>query len=344
MKRTAFLLPALLFILASGGALSASAAQVELEIYTEDRASPAAAQDWLRVLSEAGIGNLRIRGSRVGDRPGIETQGAGATAIHVVTGAITSGGELITPGGRFRPGQAKDLARWLNDVAAHGPPDQRPPKAAFGLDAALFEQAHADLAKIVGFTTAGLSRSDFVRRLAGRLTGPIRVPSGPFPGGADDRIVEELSELSCGAALAYVVRPLGMCLVPRAASRGCEYMILPSQPNTEAWPVGWKSEKRQADLVPALYQFLDINVQGVPVATVLKAVGERTKLPILFDYNAMARHGIEPDKTVVNLPNRRTTYSLLLRNTLFQAGLKDEVRIDEAGKPFLWITTVKPIP
>jgi hypothetical protein len=34
---------------------------------------------------------------------------------------------------------------------------------------------------------------------------------------------------------------------------------------------------------------------------------------------------------------------LALRKLLFQAGLKFEVRLDEAGKPFLWITTVKPV-
>jgi hypothetical protein len=45
---------------------------------------------------------------------------------------------------------------------------------------------------------------------------------------------------------------------------------------------------------------------------------------------------------MVSLPRVRTTYSLALRKLLFKAGMKFEVRCDERGKPFLWVTAVKP--
>ena len=35
------------------------------------------------------------------------------------------------------------------------------------------------------------------------------------------------------------------------------------------------------------------------------------------------------------------TYSLILQRILSQAKLKKELRTDESGKPFLWITTIK---
>jgi hypothetical protein len=91
-----------------------------------------------------------------------------------------------------------------------------------------------------------------------------------------------------------------------------------------------------------MFEFLNVNVQGVTVLKVLDAVRERLNVPVLLDHNAMARHGVEPDRSFVNMPQSRTTYSLLLRRTLFQAGLKSEVRVDEAKTPFLWVTTVKP--
>jgi len=81
----------------------------------------------------------------------------------------------------------------------------------------------------------------------------------------------------------------------------------------------------------------------VPVTTVLEAIAKRLKLPVLLDHSALARHGIEPDKKKVNSPQSRTTSNQLLRKVLSQAGLKSEVRLDEAGKPFLWVTTVKPL-
>ena len=38
------------------------------------------------------------------------------------------------------------------------------------------------------------------------------------------------------------------------------------------------------------------------------------------------------------------SYSQVLRKILSQAKLRYELRVDDADKPFLWITTVKPAP
>ena len=46
---------------------------------------------------------------------------------------------------------------------------------------------------------------------------------------------------------------------------------------------------------------------------------------------------------MVTLPRSRTTYSLALKRLLAQAGLQFEIRVDEAGTPFVWISTVKPL-
>ena len=45
---------------------------------------------------------------------------------------------------------------------------------------------------------------------------------------------------------------------------------------------------------------------------------------------------------MVSLPHGRTTYSLALRKLLAKAGMKFEVRYDEAGTPLLWVTSLKP--
>jgi hypothetical protein len=66
-------------------------------------------------------------------------------------------------------------------------------------------------------------------------------------------------------------------------------------------------------------------------------------VPVLVDHNALARHGVDPSKVTVSHPPSRTTYSQVLPKILFQARLKSEVRVDEAGKPFLWVSTIKPI-
>ena len=62
---------------------------------------------------------------------------------------------------------------------------------------------------------------------------------------------------------------------------------------------------------------------------------------MLFDYNSMARHQVEPDKVRVTLPAGRTYYKKVLDRMLFQGKLKAELRVDEAEQPVLWISTLK---
>jgi hypothetical protein len=160
----------------------------------------------------------------------------------------------------------------------------------------------------------------------------------------EEQVAEELAELACGTALACVLRPAGLCLAPAETDDGkLQYEIVRSRPELELWPVGWPPERPDRDLVPEMFELRNVNVQDVAVTVVLREVGGRLKLPVLMDHNAMARHGIEPDKALVSLPRTRTTYSILFRKVLFQARLKHELRVDEAGRPFLWVTTIKPL-
>ncbi len=320
------------------------AGRVELEVYIEARVPATAGQEWLRALGQAGVQNLRIRSERPGDVTGIERRGPDSSPTYFVTGALVSTGEIVVPGARFRPTESRRLAAWLDDLGAHGPLSEREAKGAFGLGSSALDRARRDLAQPVGFSTQGIARADFIRRVAPTLASPLRADASLREPAQSDTIAEELSGVSCGTALACVVRPLGFALVVgETGSGGIEYRIVPARKDMELWPVGWESEKRPAEVLPSMHEFLDINVQNVPITTVLKAVGERLNVPVLVDHNALARHGIDPEKTIVNLPQRRTTYSLLLDKTLFQARLKSEVRLDEAGKPLLWVTTLKPI-
>ena len=110
----------------------------------------------------------------------------------------------------------------------------------------------------------------------------------------------------------------------------------------KAWPIGWTSDKSDHDAIPALFEFRNVNVQNVSAATALEVIGKRVKMPVLLDRKALAKYNIDPKKSPVSFPNKRTTYSLALRKMLFQARLKFEVRYDDAGTPFLWVTTNKP--
>ncbi len=117
--------------------------------------------------------------------------------------------------------------------------------------------------------------------------------------------------------------------------------MVKSQPEVELWPVGWEPDKPRRDVLPALFEMHNINIQRVTAERAMAAIAKQLDTPILLDHNALARHGIDPSTVAVNHPRKRTTYSIALRKVLFQARLKSELRLDEAGRAFFWVTTVK---
>jgi hypothetical protein len=332
--------PVLASFLAAAAPLLA-AGRVELEIVSEPRTAVTAAQGWARALGQAGVQSVRFRQGTPGDTLGIRVSGTEQSPVYVVTGVLTAADELALPGARFRLGDAAGVARWLDDVAQKGPPDRRPAKSAFGLDVKQFEQLHADLARPVAFSTKGASRAEVLQRIAVGLRFPLQLPAPAAQAMKDDKVSEELAGLSAGTAVACVLRPMGYCMVPEAASGQFRYTVVQARPNLEVWPIGWPSDKPRKEVLPGLYEFLNVNIQGVTVAEALDAIAKRLKVRYLIDHNALARHGIDPAKVQASLPQSRTFYAKALDRVLFQAGLKSELRVDEAGKPLLWITSVK---
>mgnify|MGYP001812341666 CR=1 FL=1 len=322
-----------------------AAGRVELRLSIEERAPLTAQQEWLRRLAQAGVGTVRITGAQSSSKVGISVRGTETSPVYTVTGVIPSSGELVVPGARDRPSNVDQFAQWLDNRAESGPTGAAVQESAFGLSGPQFERVRNALAQPVGFSTEGMSRRKLIQEFAGRLTIPLEMsPDRLRAIEEEDVVAEELSSLSCGTALACALRPLGLCMVPRETGGGrVACVVTEGRPKMEAWPVGWRPEKKSGEVLPGLFDFLNVNVQGVAVPQVLEAVGGRLEVPVLVDHNALARHGIEPDKAFVTLPPRRTSYSLLLKKALYQAGLKSELRVDESDKPFLWVTTIKPL-
>jgi hypothetical protein len=120
------------------------------------------------------------------------------------------------------------------------------------------------------------------------------------------------------------------------------YMVSSSDAGGEAWPIGWKTKTGADKPLAELFEFLNVEIKETSVAEAIAAIQARVKAPFLFDTAALARHGIDPAAVQADVPEKRMTYSQILGKVLMQARLKYELRVDDADKPFLWITTVKP--
>ena len=112
----------------------------------------------------------------------------------------------------------------------------------------------------------------------------------------------------------------------------------------EFWPIGWPSKGNLQQAAPGLFKFLEVEINRVPASEAVEALRPRLSVPLITDYNSLLRAQIDLTKTRVSIKPRRTFYINILDHVLAQAQLTTEAREDEAGKVFLWITTVKKSP
>ncbi len=156
-------------------------------------------------------------------------------------------------------------------------------------------------------------------------------------------VTEELRGLSTGTALACVLRPAGLALVPRANARGgVSFEIVSARGAKQLWPVGFSAEDKRQKVLPALFEVIEVQIEkGTSLTDAIDAVVKRLEVPLLVDQNAAAAEGVDMKTATAFLPAAKLSYSVILRKLLGQNKLKYELRTDEGGHPFLWVTSYR---
>lgn len=319
----------------------ALAGRVEL-VLTAAKTSPITAmQDWTRALGAAGVHNVRIRQQTRPGQPTIETRSVAGQKVYLVRGTIEGSGRISLPGNRFEPGEAKRLAVWLDDIAQKGPPAERESTDQFGLPLSVAKKIAVDLAIPISFGTDGSSRAAVILQANKVTRFPILAKKSMMKTLDKDKVPDDLKGFAAGTVLAYLVEPFGLGLFPGKDRSGrLAYQIVErSSRDVKPWPIGWKPKNRIKTL-PGLFKTKSINVERIPISQVLKVISKRLEVPVLIDRAALARKRIDPTKVTVSFPDKRTNFDRALGNMMSEARLKYELRIDDAGRPFLWVTTL----
>ncbi len=316
--------------------------QVTLEVITEQGGSLTGAQEWSKLLGEAGLSNVRIHSSNEKVAVAIEKQGPASAPSYKVTGILKSDNSLQLPGGKFTLRDKGPLKQWLAKIGDAGVEGVTQKPSAFGLLPSQLEQVHDDLKRPVDFDTKQLAATEAVSKLGGRLKFALKFDAVAAQALADVKVEEDLRGLSSGTALAAILRPAGLVLEPERHAGGEMAYRIAKPSEREFWPVGWLPEEPARKVLPDMFELLNVEIDATPLHDALAALQERLKAPYLFDQNALAFHGIDPSQVEVSVPGKRMSYSLVQQKILSQAKLKGELRVDEAGKPFFWITTIKP--
>ncbi len=317
---------------------------VEMEIVTDPRSSALVAQRWTAVLSQSGVSRVRIRASRRGDKVQVTTAGTDRRPVYQVMGSLDSRGTLNLPGGRFQQGDRSKLRQWVEELKTWGPQGAPQGQPAYGLNAEQLSTLLKDLSQPVVVSTSSLQEAKAFDQIVGKLQVPVELDRATAGSLRHSRTVGvELQGLASGTALAYVLRPSGLVFRPQRLPSGeIRLLVQPSNQVEKPWSIGVAPEQRDSEILPVLLEFLKVEIEPTPLAEVLPVIQGRVKVPFLIDQNQLVKHRVDISQVKVSHPSKKTWYQALLRHLLRQAQLKHELRLDEAGKPFLWITTLKP--
>ncbi len=325
-------------------AVASAAPRVSLELATEKGFPITGSQQWSKLLTDLGISNFRIRSATGSDHPVIEQLGDDASPSYRVVGILTSGNVLVVPGGKFSTRDAGAIRNWLSNLADQGEAGVTERRGAFGLLRKQLAEVHDDLKQPIEFSTRDMPIAEALAKLEPQLKFPFVIDVVAKPELNDVKVEENLSGISAGTAIAAMLRPAGLVLSPERPPGGAlQYRIAQPVTGREAWPIGWPPEKKPIEVLPDLYEFINVEIRETPVKEAVDAIAERLKVPFLYDRNAMALHEIDLEQVNATVPSKRSTYSLILQKVLLQAKMKPELRLDEADKPFYWITSVKPL-
>jgi hypothetical protein len=315
--------------------------RVTLEVVTEPGVGAEDTREWLPLLEKAGFTTVRLRSGQAGDGAALKTNGSGANASYEVTGVLTPGNRLHLPGASFTLESRGGISRWIEKLKAGGEEGLTVKAGAFGLVPKQLVAVHEGLAVKVNFVTTGKTTKEVVQGIAEIISLKLKVEPAVRGAFGDEKVTDELLGMSAGTALAAAIRPLGLVLVPEKDGNDVMLKIADSQVAKQIWPVGWPAKSSPKETLPKLFEFLNVEVSDSPLAESMEAIRGRLNVPLIVDQNSLARQKIDYATVKVTLPKMNTYYKGIIDKLLFQVKLKCEVRVDEADRPFLWITTLR---
>lgn len=292
-------------------------------------------QSWMKTLQTAGVKGIRIA---VKDDQDVRIVEDRTGASVTVFGRIDRNQRLVVPNRTFKLSDTKQIREWVGDFTTTVA-DADKKRGAFGLTATELVGVFVELGTPLSVSTQDQNVSDIVDSIGKQLQFKIAADSKAESALADvTKIPEELKGVSCGTALAAIVRPLGLVVTIDKARRRIQ--LVESRDANEHWPIGWPPQQRPGIVAPTLFKKTKVDIEDFPLDEVLGAISAKIKLPVIYDQNTLARYDVEMQKIEVTVRPTELTYDKIIRDVLSYAKpkLSYELRVDEIGQPFLWVT------
>lgn len=250
------------------------------------------------------------------------------------------------PGGKFSLRDRSTLADYLERAGTDGASSLTADRGSFGLTKSEFTTLFKQLSQPLPANETPPTLAALVKQ----LNDPMRLPIDVEPQivGAMQIVPAGYGEvigLAKGTALAILLRGEGLAIHPQSkpgqsvSLRVANQIAADDSKPKAMWPLGYLPEGSPRETFPKLFERIDVEIDGYTLAEAIGAVGAQLEgMPIVWDRFALRSNGITPETLQVKLAKTRTYYKRILDKLLFQARLKGELRIDETGQPFYWVS------
>ena len=326
----------------SPGQVQSIPTDVSFEIMTDSSSDTLSAQRWGAVFRQLGI-SVRIRSALFEERAEVKESRRGRTRYVKAIALLKRDGSIRFPDRSFRLSDGRRLTAWIRELKTYGAQGNSAGKPGFGLSSGQFDIVFRTLEQPVRGNFKGLAFEEALAKLNIPGTMSLR-----FSIDAEKQLVEnpprgkvlsELNGLSRGTALSVLLNNAGMGFYPgRSPAGDLELVIVPIQDDGARWPVGWPLQRAPLHVAPKIVEVVPIELDEAPLLDVLNGIEQTTKVPILIDTWRIRNARIKLEDLTVTQPLKKMTWSGFLDRATFPA-LMRELVTDEAGKPFVWITT-----
>ena len=319
----------------------AKKALVILEISSNSSAGFGAQQRWMKMLQNVGADRVSSKTISQGAADVEENEISGRRLIKV-RGFIEKG-KLELPGGSYRLSDTARIRDLIQKFRDDGTQTTLAEKHDFGLTRDQLVDLATKLAKPVAEPTKGKPFVAVVDAIASQMGVPFaRDQYARAAFGGEEKVSQEFQGMASGTALAALVKPLGLVLEPSRPQGGqVKVHLKRAQDSKQAWPVGREPERVPGMAEPKLFVKMPIGIKNFPLDKVMEAVQKKAGIPFIYDEQVIASEGIDVAGTKVSISNKNGILMVVIGKLLRQTAprrLSQEIRVDDAGQTFLWIT------
>lgn len=324
--------------------------QVDVRFRVASEVDKSRVVQWTELLRAVGFSGVsEVAGAprplgkeKEGDPADLAVQKAGAGRV-LVQASIGPGGNLAIGSDVYRTSDRGRLEALVKKLQKEGVPGPDPGAPMWGLGKsnldllqaafkpkAEFDLTDAPLGKflddIVSRTKLAISRTTEVDKIAGSV-----------------RLSGSTNRLSLGAATSFVLGQKGLAIEPRQSADGkLSLLVLKLDESRRPWPVGLEPEQFPGTIAPRIVAMTGYATSDTPLADVLAAFDRQLDMDVLLDAAGLKRNNLDAGSLRSTIQIANKTWSSAMRQTLGAMGLKFDLRLDEANRPFIWVTVGEP--